>query len=618
MTPLDLTGAWRATVADDGLRRTFPNFDIDEDGWTDLNVPGHWRSNPAFARHDGPLLYRRRFDAPIDAASDRRHWLVLDGIFYQGDVWLDGSYVGDTEGYFASHAFEITEALADRSEHILAVEVTCSRPKDRSAKRNITGSFQDGEGVDPDWNPGGIWRGVRVEESGPVRIARLRVLCLEANTDRAIVELRAVLDAADAGPVSIRTTIGGTEVVAEHTLSAGANTVAWTVTIDRPTLWWPHSLGDQPMHDVAVEVTTPTSPDTVSDARHLRTGLRQVRMKKFVLGINGERMFIKGACQGPNRPDIAAASPASLGADVVLAIQANLDLLRLHSHISRPELYDAADHHGLLLWQDFPLRRGHARGIRKQAARQAVEAVDTLGHHPSVVVWCGHDEPLASKVEPGQSPLRRRVRRLIEQELPTWNKTLLDGSVKRAFEHADDSRPVIAHSGVLPHPGSGGTDSHAYIGWYEGEIDDFAGYCARVPRLARFVSEFGAQSVPDDAEFCEPALARPRLESAGRPPRTPEGGLRSAPAARCLRHLRRVADGDADLPGRARAPSHRDAAAAQVPADRRVRRDGTHRAQSRGQLRRRRSPPQPQAGVCRAGRGVPTGDRRGRPDGGGL
>ena len=41
---------------------------------------------------------------------------------------------------------------------------------DRTAKRNITGVFEHWDCLDPDWNPGGIWRPVRVDETGPVRI----------------------------------------------------------------------------------------------------------------------------------------------------------------------------------------------------------------------------------------------------------------------------------------------------------------------------------------------------------------------------------------------------------------------------------------------------------------
>ena len=128
---MDLSGLWRAHVADEHLRREFSRPDLYDADWPELAVPGHWRSSPAFADEDGPLLYRRHFEATNE--QGRRRWLVLDGLFYLGDVWLDGSYVGDTEGYFFSHAFEITDLLGARVEHVLAVEAACPRPSDRAA-----------------------------------------------------------------------------------------------------------------------------------------------------------------------------------------------------------------------------------------------------------------------------------------------------------------------------------------------------------------------------------------------------------------------------------------------------------------------------------------------------
>ena len=68
---MELTGTWRAAVADDDLRRTWHDDDFDDAGWEPVEVPGHWRSRPAFADGDGPLLYRRRFDA-MGPAEGRR------------------------------------------------------------------------------------------------------------------------------------------------------------------------------------------------------------------------------------------------------------------------------------------------------------------------------------------------------------------------------------------------------------------------------------------------------------------------------------------------------------------------------------------------------------------
>ena len=75
------------------------------------------------------------------------------------------------------------------------------------------------------------------------------------------------------------------------------------------------------------------------------------------------------------------------------------------------------------------------------------------------------------------------IRALAGQELPTWNSTILDRSMKRALQKSDGSRPVIAHSGVWPHlPTLDGTDGHFYFGWYHGEERDFPDLCRRLPR----------------------------------------------------------------------------------------------------------------------------------------
>jgi beta-mannosidase len=498
---IDLSGAWRAAEGDEALRRAYPEPDFDDSGWATLDVPGHWRSSSDFSESNGPLWYRRRVDG-VQAAEGERSWLVLDGVFYQSDVWLDGSYLGDTEGYFFPHAFDISTPVAERSEHVLAVEVACSKPGDLSAKRNITGVFQHWDCLDPDWNPGGIWRGVRIERTGPVRIHRLRVLCVEAGVERALLSLRALLDSGSAGTVRLVTRVGGVDHELEQPVAAGENRVNWNVAVENPALWWPWALGalgGQALTDVSVSVFF-SEQEAPSDQRVVRTGLRQVRMKNFVFTVNGERLFLKGANQGPVRMDLAAAEQPDFERDVLLARDAGLDLLRVHGHISRPELYEAADRHGMLLWQDFPLQWSYARGIRKQAARQAREAVDLLGHHPSIALWCGHNEPM------GPSSRELSVGSVVSQQAPRWNKTLLDSSVKRSFEQSDSSRPVVAHSGVVP------GDSHLYFGWYQGVVDDLPGFLGAWPRVGRFVSEFGARSVPTGWHDADGALGSDVLD----------------------------------------------------------------------------------------------------------
>src|SRR4051812_2316908 len=134
---LDLAGGWRAHSSEPELAKTFADPAFDDSNWTPVRVPHHWRTETEFADHDGPLLYRRPFEFTAD--PQRRWFIEFDGIFYYGDAYLDGEYLGATEGYFVPHAFELTDALRDRSHHVLAVEVACPPQRDRGAKRALTG-----------------------------------------------------------------------------------------------------------------------------------------------------------------------------------------------------------------------------------------------------------------------------------------------------------------------------------------------------------------------------------------------------------------------------------------------------------------------------------------------
>ena len=495
----ELGGNWRLAEAEGDLHQRFVAPEFDDSGWMAAPVPGHWRSVPGLERSDGPLLYRRPLQAEPPAPG-RRRFLVLEGVFYYGDVWLDGAYLGATEGYYAPNAFEVTGPLARSVEHVLAVEVSCPRERDRAAKRMVTGVFSHWDALDPTWNPGGLWRPVRVVETGPVRLQRLRALCTEATEDRGRLRLELTLDAvAGPTPVRLHARLRGTGVELDallgQTLAAGPNHLTWPLEVEHPPRWWPWRLGEQPLCELEVEVEVDGEP---SDGRRLRTAFREIRHDHWRFHVNGERCFLMGSNQGPARMALAEATPEELAADVAAAREANLDMLRLHAHVTRPEVYDAADEAGVLLWQDMPLQWSYARGVRKTAVAQARELVDLVGHHPSVALWCGHNEPFS----PGRPA--GRGGRASSRLLPSWNKDVLDRSLDRALSRADPTRPVVSHSGVTPGPLRSGTDSHLYFGWYHGDMGDLAGLLRRWPRLARFVSEFGAQAVPDSADFMEP------------------------------------------------------------------------------------------------------------------
>ena len=396
------------------------------------------------------------------------------------------------------------------------------------------------------------------------------------------------------------------------------------MTIERPELWWPRALGDP---------DAPRPPGG-GRARRRRGRWRLRRPPPAAPGCArcacapGSPASTASGCSSRARTTGRPAwrsptpRPRSCARDVELACDAGLDLLRIHAHITRPELYDAADEAGLLLWQDLPLQWGYARG-HPQAGGAAGDGRGRPARPPPVdrdlvrpqradgdrerPVDVGRAEGAAPHGRCGPPPPR---------SCPTWNKTVLDRSVKRALEKADGTRPVIAHSGVLPHPPQlDGTDSHLYFGWYHGHERDFPGFLRAMPRMARFVTEFGAQAVPAERRVLRAgALARPRLGPPRPHPRACSG--------RCSTGTCRPADHATFDEWRAATQAYQAVVVRRhIEALRRIKYRPTggfaqfcfadgHPAVTWSVLGHDRSP---EGGVRRAARGVPAGDRRRRP-----
>lgn len=509
-----LSGEWQVSRSDEISRRSAGDVGLDDSGWSKATVPGQWRDTDNVADADA-VLYRKHFGCPLSARETRR-WLVFEGLCYQGDIWLDGAYLGDTEGYFAPHIFDITEHLATRDSHVLAVEATCPKMSDEDEKKNITGVLQHWDQVIPGLNPGGIWRDVRVEQTGAVRLQELKVLVLEADIDRAIIRCSAKLDSAGNHSVVVKTNAfkaNTGQPSASHEqnviLATATNEIEWHVAIEQPELWWPHSMGPQPLYNINVDVEI----DGVSSHEQTRRiGIRTFQLTNWIATINGERLFLKGANLGPASIHFAEISSEDHRRDLTLARDAHLNLIRVHGHIPSPDLYNEADELGMLLWQDFPLQWGHARGIRNQAMEQAASLVNNFGHHPSIVVWSAHNEP-SKPIRGHQSTENATYTRYGSmadplQQLPSWNRSILDRGIKQALKEADPTRPIVAHSGVLPNVMNlKGTDSHLYFGWQHGEVSNLRVLASKFPRLVEFVSEFGAQALPHDPEIAQAAGA---------------------------------------------------------------------------------------------------------------
>lgn len=498
-----LDGSWRAAALTPYLTRVGADSDLDDSDWPVVEIPGHWSSHPEFTDSTGPVLFRRSFDHP-ELAEDDRSWLTLDGVMDQSDVWLDGTYLGSTQGYFVSHSFETTSLLAQGGSHSLSVEVACPNPTE-TGNRVLTGSLQSGP-LAPSGNPGGIWRPVSISTTGPVAIRHSRLVCSETSDDQAELTVRLVLDVAEPGLIRVNTSVTGPNGVSagggstDHQVATGENRLEWKVEVLEPELWWPSGLGQQPQYEVGVSVLTGEALSRVSDRRHWRTGLRSVRVDRMNWWVNGQKLFAKGIVLGPQSPVLARIGAPECRRDLEAVCSAGLNLVRVYGHVAPPELYAEADRLGLLIWQDMPLIGEYSISTRKPAKRLARSMVDVLGHHPSIALWCAHSEPNGPPLpEPTTSrdSMPSVSRRIGRHLLPSWSRSLLDPQLRRELHAADKSRTALTHSGKVPGViDVGSSDPHLWLGWHVGLSEDLASVLERWPRLGEFLSGFGCQSVP--------------------------------------------------------------------------------------------------------------------------
>jgi hypothetical protein len=388
MTDVDLNGEWVAIDAR-MTSQAFHVLDFDDSSWQKTQVPSHWSEHVELAECSS-VCYRRRFE--YSPRPQQRSWLQFEGVFTHASVWVDGSYHGEIDNYFAPRAFEITSDIAQGSEHVVAAEVTSP-------------SF------DAPWSsPGGIWKPVSVHHSGAVHISRKRVLCTEAREERGVLTCYLELDAIKGCEVRIRTVISpllgrhaGTDHEVTRKLAAGANRVSWQVSIDQPDLWWPWGLGPQNFSDVAIEVIDSESPEQVSDSIHLRTAFRQVSFDDGFTYVNGEQLFLQSVEAGNDGTPPRDTDHAYFTELIEKRRDAGANLLVRSRWIEPAAFYDVADELGMLVWQGVPSVDG-----RPPHGRHARQMVEVLGHRPSIALWLRPQKRLIQR-RPAPDALKRAI-----------------------------------------------------------------------------------------------------------------------------------------------------------------------------------------------------------------
>jgi beta-mannosidase len=420
------------------LRRAAHPETRDRRLWLSASVPGSvmhdlWQAgeipNPYFERNSRfaewapqrTWVYRKHFAAP-EALRGSRVWLCFDGVDYAAEFYLNGELLGAHTGMFTPARFEVGERLVFGEENWVAVAIQPA-PQEESqvglTSRVRTHKTRMNYGWDfcPRLVHQGIWQAVRLEYSGPVRIADCFVRPrLSDDFTRAEIDVQVALDLC--GPAAPQVEIAIRRPGDAHVCTlARANPVESqtkaTLELDSPDLWWPNGYGDQPLYEA--EITVRTGDGETSDRRVVTFGVRSAGLVPnaggspdalpYTLVVNGRRIFIKGWNWTPLDAFYGVERPEKLERLLTLAVRANVNLLRVWGGglIEKEAFYQACDRLGIFVWQEFIQSSSGVDNTPSDDTEfvammvaEAEQIVPLRRNHPSLLLWCGGNELMAA------------------------------------------------------------------------------------------------------------------------------------------------------------------------------------------------------------------------------
>lgn len=511
---LVLDGTWQVACSELSETVALPE-NLDGLDWFEAELPTgvHWAlyragkaGNPYVGLNaadmrwleDKAWWFRKRFTVP-EWFSDKYVRLMVEGTDYYGHYWLNGTYLGRSEGAFGA-AKMTASGLQTAGANELIVRVECGgyklgraggAPQASLVKSELWSGWDVGA---HDLNSVGIWQPLRLVASGWPCLERpfVRTIALgdDLATIRTTVEVCSLQDLDADCDVTVRIRGVGFECHAKDATTRVrplSNTVLVDMDSEVPTprLWWPNGLGEQPMYESEITISqagqqidrlvVPFGIRTVErgSAGTPRTDYAQT---PWVFHVNGQPMFVKGTNWMPIDA-LGDVSPERYEWHLALARDAGIQMIRVWGGgIIEPDVfYELCDRYGIMVWQDFPLNCGwQASKIDRNLWKHTVMwTIFRLRNHPSLVFWCGGNE--FSPDNPANSDLV--------------------GMLGRYTRILDGTRPFM---GASPDEG----DFHAYPQWDASEC--WNSDLVRGP----FASEWGSHGMPSAQTYREIVDAR--------------------------------------------------------------------------------------------------------------
>jgi len=524
-----LTGAWQfrqavAHQAGDAQRRG--------EEWLPATVPGGAHTDLfALGRIPDPFVgdnerrvqwvaeadweYRKSFDVTPELLRQPHIWLACDGLDTLATVSLNGRELGRAMNMFRQYRWDVKDLLVAQSNELRMYFASSAKYiAEQESIRSLpapTHSLPGGPSIRKapcqfgwDWGPKlppvGIWKDIRLEAYTSARLSDVHLRQFHAN---GIVRVEARLEVENWAPgvsAVLRVTAPDGVVRSAGAVLAPEAGSHLVLEIERPHLWWPNGLGDQPLYHVQVQLD---QSGVVLDEKTYQLGLRTIELRQdpdewgrsFTFVVNGRPFFAKGSNWIPADSFPTRLTGAALEDLIRSAVQSHQNMLRVWGGGFYEDecFYDLCDRYGILVWQDFifscsiyPL---DDPGFVENVCIEVVQNVRRLRHRASLALWCGNNEMEQGWVEwhwdrPELQALKAAYDRFFHHTLPEWC----------AAEDPDHAYWPSSPSSDTPFKSPNGQvqgDAHYWDVWHGRK--PFTAYRSQYPR---FMSEFGFQALP--------------------------------------------------------------------------------------------------------------------------
>ncbi|MCM1310031.1 MAG: DUF4981 domain-containing protein [Bacteroides sp.] len=406
-----LNGKWKFHFVEEPSQRPLdfmqPGFDAS--AWDEIPVPSNWEmqgyDHPIYANVEYPHAntppfikarpgfndggksygtnpvgsYLTTFDITENWA-DRRTILHFGGIYSAANVWVNGEYVGYTQGSNNVSEFDITKYLHP-GENTLAVEVF----------RWSDGSYLECQDM---FRMSGIFRDVELISEPVISVADHRISTV-LNPDYSEAMVNVDIDVADPDSLNqdriyeaVLYSPSGEELYRAHLAGNAKSGVRFHYKVHNPELW---SAEKPNLYRLDL---IQRNGDVDELAFSTPVGIREVKIDGSLLYINGKRVFLKGVNRHDTSPlNGRAVTVDEMLTDMLLMKQNNINAVRTSHYPNDARMMAMTDYFGLYVCDEADLEDHANQSISADPAwipaftDRITRLVTRDYNHPSVIMW---------------------------------------------------------------------------------------------------------------------------------------------------------------------------------------------------------------------------------------